>query len=323
MPNPKSNVLFLVFIGWIFILSGCDSDQSADQALPQYADQAPESDKKIYTLGVHPLHNPKKLYSVFNPLAKYLSDQLEDVTIRVQASKDYPSYDQKLAQKAFDLTLPNPYQTITHYQYGYQTIAQMGTNDNFRGIILVRKDSGIQTIDDLRGKKISYPAPTALAATMMPQYFLHQQGLDLKNDTTTLYVGSQESSIMNVYLKLTAAGATWPIPWYDLLKNQPNVAKALKIGWQTDPLPNNSFSYRTDTVKAAHAKKIQSLLTQLHTNERGQELLALMNIQRVFPADNDTYEPIKRFMQTFRAEIGDNALLAEPETSSTVSKDSN
>ncbi|KUJ72286.1 phosphate/phosphite/phosphonate ABC transporter substrate-binding protein [Thiomicrospira sp. WB1] len=303
---------WLLLLTFVFGLSGCDQSHEENAVLPQYGDQAPESNKTVYTLGVHPLHNPKKLYSVFNPLAKYLSEHLDGVTIRVQASKDYPSYDEKLAQKAFDLTLPNPYQTITHYQYGYQTLAQMGTNDNFRGLILVRKDSDVKTIDDLRGQKISYPAPTALAATMMPQYFLHQQGLDLKNDTTTLYVGSQESSIMNVYLKLTAAGATWPIPWYDLQKNRPDIAKALKIGWQTEPLPNNSFSYRTETVSARHAEKIQQLLTQLHTHERGRELLNLMNIKQVFPADNGTYEPIQRFMKTFRAEIGDNALLAHP-----------
>ena len=37
-----------------------------------------------------------------------------------------------------------------------------------------------------------------LAATMMPQYYLHTHGIDVNRDVETRYVGSQESSILNV-----------------------------------------------------------------------------------------------------------------------------
>ncbi|MEZ4694041.1 MAG: PhnD/SsuA/transferrin family substrate-binding protein [Aliarcobacter sp.] len=50
-----------------------------------------------------------------------------------------------------------------------KVFAKMGDDENFRGIFLVRKDSGIKNFEDLKGKKISYPAPTALAATILPQ----------------------------------------------------------------------------------------------------------------------------------------------------------
>ncbi len=40
----------------------------------------------------------------------------------------------------------------------------MSDDNNFRGIILVRKDSGIKKLTDLKGKAESFPTPTALAA---------------------------------------------------------------------------------------------------------------------------------------------------------------
>ena len=46
----------------------------------------------------------------------------------------------------------------------------------------------------------------------MPQYYLHQQGIDVNRDIQNAYVGSQESSIMNAYLGQSAAGVTWPPP---------------------------------------------------------------------------------------------------------------
>jgi len=70
----------------------------------------------------------------------------------------------------------------------------MGDDENFRGIILVRKDSAIENVADLKGKAVSYPAPTALAAAMMPQYYLQTHGLDVMNDLDNRYVGSQASS---------------------------------------------------------------------------------------------------------------------------------
>jgi phosphonate transport system substrate-binding protein len=85
-------------------------------------------------------------------------------------------------------------------------------DEMFRGIILVRKDSGIHKVTDLKGKKVSYPALTALAATMMPHYYLHTHGIDVNRDIENLYVGSQESSIMNVLRGHVAAGATGPVP---------------------------------------------------------------------------------------------------------------
>lgn len=295
----------LFFIS-IFLL-GCE--QAEQQYVPVAADAPLKQENELYILGVHPLHNPTKLVSIYGALADYLSSQLPGIEIRVEASKDYPSYDIKLQQEAFHLTLPNPFQTINSLEYNYQVINMVGEQDLFKGIVLVRKDSGIEKLNQLVGEKIAYPAPTALAATMMPQYYLQTNGLNLKT-TETLYVGSQESSIMNVYFKHTAASATWPIPWLDLQKNKPDIAKELKVAWQTETLPNNSFMYHQNKVPAEVAQKIQRLLAELHTHPEGQALLNNMNVSQIFEANNETYLPVRHFVEKFRQEIGDNSLLA-------------
>lgn len=299
------------FIGAItllsIMLSGCGRDEQASQI--QVAD-APLVQKNIYILGVHPLHNPTKLISVYAPLADYLSARIDNAEIRVEASKDYASYDAKIEQEKFDFSLPNPFQTLNSLNHNYEVINQVGSEKLFKGLILVRRDSGISQVSQLRGKRIAYPAPTALAATMMPQYFLQSQGLNLKK-TKTNYVGSQESSIMNVYLKHSDASATWPIPWLDLQKNQPAVAKELRVAWETDTLPNNSFMYHRIRVPEFVAKQVQMLLADLHKNDEGRQILKDMNIERIYQADNSTYKPVEAFMQKFKQKVGDNRLLAQ------------
>lgn len=302
---------FLAFF-WVLpllFLTGCEQNQT-ESYTPTYSTHSVASTRTL-VLGVHPLFNPEKLFRVFTPLADYLSNHLSGINVIVEASKDYATYDQKLKQRKFDLVLPNPYQTIVSMDYQYNVIAQAGDNELFKGIILLRKDSPIKHISDLKGKTISYPAPTALAATMMPQLFLFDHGLDIQHETQTLYVGSQESSMMNAYLKLSDAAATWPLPWEQLQIEKPEVAQQLKLAWQTETLPNNSFMYHTNTVKANLGNKIQALLIDLIHTPEGEQILHDIGISKFYPASNENYEPVKKFLSRFQAKIGDNAAFNE------------
>jgi phosphonate transport system substrate-binding protein len=133
------------------------------------------------------------------------------------------AYDKKLYDRQFHFALPNPFQTVNSVKHAYIVFAKMSDDENFLGIFLVRKDSHVKTAADLKGHAVSFPAPTALAATMLPQYYLQQEGLDVMNDIDVRYVGSQESSIMNVMLGETIAGATWPPPWIAMSKERPEL----------------------------------------------------------------------------------------------------
>ena len=156
------------------------------------------------------------------------------------------------------ILLPNPWQTLEAMKVGYHVIAMAGDAEDFKGIFIVRKDSGIKTPADLRGKVVSYPSPTALAACIMPQYFLHRNGIDVNRDIENAYVGSQESSIMNAYLGKSAAGATWPPPWRLFQQDHPAEAAQLKVIWETPSLLNNSVMVRDD-VPAAVGRRVRRL----------------------------------------------------------------
>ncbi len=160
------------------------------------------------------LYNPDKLFEVFQPLVDYLNFQLPELKLKLIASKDYAAFEEKLYRGQFDFALPNPYQTLLCLDYGYTVFGKMGNDERFTGLFLVRKDSDIKTFSDIVGKRVSYPSETALAACIMPQDFLFQNGIDISN----VYTGSQVSSILNVYSKNVDVGATWPIPWFDFKK---------------------------------------------------------------------------------------------------------
>lgn len=295
-PHDNGRRQWLMLAGASLILSACGQPDSSAYA-PQFG-PAPGSSKQVYFFGVHPLHNPKRLFEVYGPLLDYLSQHVPGATFRLEASRDYADYNKKLEERHFHLALPNPYQTLKAIERGYRVFAKMGDDHNFRGILLVRKDSGIERVSDLRGKAVSYPAPTALAATMLPQYYLQTHGLDINRDIENRYVGSQESSILNVYQGKTAAGATWPPPWQALARERPELATALEVKWQTQSLPNNSLMARDD-MPAEVINALTTALLSLQDHPEGQALLARLPLSRFEAANNDTYQPVRDFMRQF------------------------
>lgn len=293
-------IFSLLIMSVALVAAACNqkTDQSTGPMFSEKSATSTESAEQEYIFSVHPLHNPKRLHEIFGPVFDYLTENIEGARFRLEASRNYASYDEKLYARKFHFSLPNPFQTVNSMNHGYRVFGKMGDDQNFRGIILVRKNSGIRTVADLKGKAISYPAPTALAATMMPQYYLHTHGINVMKDVETRYVGSQESSIMNVYLGNVAAGATWPPPWRALIKERPELEKELKIIWQTEPLPNNGLVVRDDVPEVV-VKKVAQLLFDLHKHEEGKKWLERMELSKFEPADERTYQPVRDFVDRF------------------------
>lgn len=282
------------------LLLSCDRSKPEDYA-PEYSARPPEG-RQIYIFAVHPLHNPQRLEAVYGPIIDYLNRNISGAELRLEASRSYDEFDKKLYARHFHFALPNPFQTVNSLRHGYRIFGKMAGDAEFRGIILVRKDGGINTISDLRGKAISFPAPTALAATMMPISFLHANGLDTKKDFRRLFSGSQESSIMNVYLRQSAAAATWPPPWEAFKKRNPEIAAQLTVKWETPPLVNNGLVVRDDVPDKVRLK-VAELLFSLHNSAEGRRMLLALPLKKFEPATDATYSPVSEFMKKYRKDI--------------------
>lgn len=297
---------FCVGLLIIGVLLGCERAEPV--YAPRFSETPLESQEELI-FGVHPLHNPHRLFEVYDPLITHLNQQLRKnphfahVKFRLEASINYNAYEKKLYTQEFAFALPNPYQTLFALERGYRLFGKMGDDNKFRGLILVRKDQDIHDVMQLKGKSVSYPACTALAGTLMPQYFLQQHGLNVHKDLNNLYVGSQESSIMNVLLKKTTAGATWIVPWERFQEKNPELAQQLTIQWQTESLPNNSLMARNDMPDEL-VSFVSQFFLNLHTYPEGQALLKRIPLAYFESADSTTYQAVADFMQRFNQVVG-------------------
>jgi phosphonate transport system substrate-binding protein len=268
---------------------------------PEYGPR-PTLAPTVYRFAVHPLHNPQRLVEVYGPIVAYLNARLGGPTFRLEAARSYEAFESNLYGRSYDLALPNPAQAVNSVRSGYRIFGKMGDDREFRGLILVRRDSGLLRVEQLKGKVVSFPAPTALAATMMPLWYLHTHGLDANKEIRRLYTGSQESSLMSAYLGHAAAAAAWTVPWKAFQRQRPEVAAALEVRWETDPLVNNALVARDDLPPELVAR-VGALLFALHQTPEGARLLAEVPVSRFEPASSETYEPVRAFLDRYRRSV--------------------
>ncbi len=282
----------------------CD-DQGGQDYQPTYTIKSavPNQD---YRVGC-PFSTPEMLFAVYQPMIDYLNARLGGPRLALEAARDYEAFEQKLYYRNFDFALANPYQTVMAVTNGFRIFAKMAPDDGAYGMILVRKDSTIGAVADLKGKTISYPATSALASTMLPQDFLHQSGLDVQADLDNRYVGSEESSILSVYLGRAAAATTWPLAWTRFSRDDPAKAAQLVVKWRTRTLPNNAWVARDD-VPAEVVDKVGALLAGMADDEEGRKVLAHMQVVRFEPASDQTYQPVQEFLHYFNANVRPVAL---------------
>ena len=292
------NRLILVVL---FFLAACESGSRQDEG-PRYSDRSADVSTPLYRLAVHPLHNPEKLILAYQPLIEYLNRRVSGVRFELEASRDYQAFEAKFRQRDPEFLLPNPWQTLEAIKVGYSVIAMAGDPEDFKGLFIVRKESGIRDVADLAGKVVSYPSPTALAACIMPQYFLQNHGVDINKDIDNRYVGSQESSIMHAYLRLADAAVTWPPPWRSFQRDHPREAGELKVIWETPPLINNSVMARADIAPAVRERVRQALLS-LGLDSEGRKILAGLETARFHAADDNAYQPARDFIRRFEKEV--------------------
>lgn len=304
-PAARPAVIAAALVLLLAALAGCSREPESQG--PQVGAKPLSPGSPVYRFAVHPLHNPAKLIQAYQPLIDHLNSRLQGARLTLEASRDYASFEEKYQAKKPEFILPNPWQTLQAMQVGYRVIAMAGEPRDFTGIFVVRRDSGLKRPADLKGKAVSYPSSTALAACIMPQYFLHSQGIDVNADIDNRYVGSQESSIMNAYLKLTVAGATWPTPWRAFQREHPREAAELKVMWETEPLVNNSVMVRND-VAAGVAEQVRTQLLGLDASAAGKAILAGMETARFLPAVDQDYDVVRRYVARFEREVRPVAL---------------
>jgi len=188
----------------------------------------------------------------------------------------------------FDFAYMNPYHAmLAAEKHSYIPLVRDGARELF-GILVVRKDSPIQSVSELAGKKIAFPSPNALGASLLMRMELATSyALEIK----PVYVQTHSSVYLNVVLNKAEAGGG---VLSTLNRQKPSVQDKLRILYQSRGMAPHPLMAHP-RVPEMHRDKVRQAMLDMAATEKGVALLNKIPIKQAVPAQLADYLILKEW----------------------------
>jgi phosphonate transport system substrate-binding protein len=249
-------------------------------------------------MGIFPRRNPIQTNQMFGPLADYLRSKLGRRVI-LSIPNSFQAFWESVQKREYDIVHYNQYHYVkSHMENAYDVIVmnvEFG-EPTIAGAIIVRKDSGINNVTDLKGKKIIFGGgPDAMQSYIVASYLLQQNGLN-KNDYEKAFAKNPPNAIMSTYFNQSAAaGSGDKVLQLDVVKKQidTNEMRYLLVGEQ---LPHLPWAVKRE-LPAGVKEKIQKTLLGLQHNGSGKTVLKSMHLDRLASAKDSDYDQSRKIIK--------------------------
>jgi phosphonate transport system substrate-binding protein len=147
------------------------------------------------------------------------------------------------------------------------------------GIIVVKKNSGIKTLADLRGKVVAFDEPHSTSASILPRMLLEEKKLktvEIKSPGTVKpdvvgYMYGTDGNATNVLITGRAEAAATIHREIERLK--PEVRESLQIIGHTTSVPRQLMAVRKD-LDPKMINAVKEILISMEKDPTGQGVLA-------------------------------------------------
>lgn len=118
-----------------------------------------------YSLYVVPQFQAADIQSSWGPILERVQQET-GLRLTLKLSRDIPAFEADLNSGKADFAYMNPFHQVqAHASQGYTPLLR--DSKPLVGLLLVRKDSAIKSVQDLQGKVLAFPAPNALGASLL------------------------------------------------------------------------------------------------------------------------------------------------------------
>ena len=246
-------------------------------------------------MGVFPRRSAEVTRQAFQPLADHLSKALGE-EVKLIVPKTFKEFWKGVKENKFDLVHFNQYHYIrSHKELGYRVIV---VNEEFgskqiAGALSVRKDSGINSVADLRGKVILFGGGTkAMGSYIAPTAVLKKAGLVAGKDYMVNFAMNPPSAVVGAYTKgAGAAGSGNVVLRLKAITKKIN-ADDMKIIAESEPFIQLPWAVNA-SMSADMENKIQNIMTTLANSESGRTVLKSAEVTSFYAVSDKDFDKVR------------------------------
>jgi len=237
-----------------------------------------------YSFSVAPQFERRKLFSIWQPIV----DDLQRRTgqrFELVTSLSVGEYDSDAKNGRYDFIYVNPYMMpLIDKQPGYQPLIRDGAP--LRGILVVRKDSPLQRVEDLRDKTLAVPSMSALGASLLLRAELDR---DFGVKTRPIIAKTHSSVFLHVVNGMADAGGSVQKA---LAEQDERIRNSLKVLHQTRDVPSHPIAGHP-RVPLKVREQVRQAFLEMSADPQGRALLAEVPMREAVATRAEDYQVLK------------------------------
>jgi phosphonate transport system substrate-binding protein len=220
----------------------------------------------------------------------------------------YSSYDalvEAFAMREIDLAWNGPISYVQIKQRlndPCRIVAMRDVDVNFSSQFFARRDSGIATLADLKGKRLALGSRGSAQAGLLPYYFLKQQGLDPQRDLAACTFTedrepsslSDERAVVDLVLKgAYDAGAVSRRTLEVLSEQGQPIQDTIRVLWSSPGYSHCCFTAHRELDAALAQKITQAFIAMQYQDALGKEVLDAEGCKAFVPGMTTGWEALE------------------------------
>ena len=246
--------------------------------------------------GVIPTAGSTSMKENFSGLTEHLNKKL-GINVELQLAGDYTGVITGMQHKHIDVAYfgPESYVQAQKRANAEALVVEVDAESGlpgYRGIILTKKDSGLNTLESIKGKTWAFTSSQSTSGTLVPTVMFSKSGIDpQKYFSKVLYSGGHEASILSIKAGKIDAAST------NTLDFNRGLGKAwtendFNIIWTSDLIPGSPMAVRGDLPES-----LKKALKEAFISYNDKDGLNKLKIKGYIEANDSMYNPIRDLIE--------------------------
>lgn len=243
-----------------------------------------------------PDEDPQELLRKYKPFTDYIAREV-GMKVRFVPVVDYAATVEGLAADRLDIVWYGGFTSVqaTQRAKGATRLAMREEDASFKSVFVTRTDSGIRTLEDLKGKTFAFGSVSSTSGHLMPRHFLKAAGVEPERDFKKFgFSGAHDATAAWVEAGRVDAGALNFLVWKKLVDRKKIDTAQTHVFWTTPPYVDYVWVARGGVPEEVREKFKQALLKLDVSKPEHKEILDLQRTRKFIPAKDSDWDGIRK-----------------------------
>ncbi len=267
---------------FVSLLSGCGG-----------ASSGASGEEETLRVGLIPNQNPEEVEAQYQPLEKYLSEELGS-EVEVSVPTTYNAVVESLVSNKLDLayfgglTYVQARQRAEIHPLVTEINPETGTT-KYRSVIIAPADGDVREVEDIEGGTFAFGSVSSTSGSLYPSIMLDEAGIDYRTDLgEKTYTGGHDATAQAVANGRVDAGGLEDRILHDLEKDGVIDKGKIRVIKESEPIEGYPWVVRDDL-----ADDKEKALTEAFLNIEDPKLLDLLRAEGYAKVQASDYDYVE------------------------------